>query len=77
LDNPIDSEEDCAADGESDIEHNNGIEDPECPEQKDVSGAPNLPGLVQPSRKSKRQAEKLLVTVIAAKTRKNEGGKKK
>jgi len=32
LDNPNDSEEDCAADNESDIEHNNGIEDPECPE---------------------------------------------
>jgi len=32
LDNPNDSEEDCVAADESDIEHNNGIEDPECPE---------------------------------------------
>jgi len=31
-DNPIDSEEDCAADYESDIEQNNGIEDPLYPE---------------------------------------------
>jgi len=33
LDNPIDREEDCAADDESDIEQNNGMEDQECPEQ--------------------------------------------
>jgi len=77
LDNPIDSEEDCAADDESNIEQNNGIEDPECPEQQDVSAAPNVPGSVWPTRKSKRQAEKLLVTVNAAETRRNKGGKKK
>jgi len=77
LDNPIDSEDDCAVDDESDIEQNNGIEDPECPEQQDVSAAPNVPGLVQPTRKSKRQVEKLLVTVNAAETRRNKGGKKK
>jgi len=77
LDNPNDSEEDCAADDESDIEHNNGIEDPECPEQQDVSATPNVPGLVRPTRKSKRQAEKVLVTVIAVETRRNKRGKKK
>jgi hypothetical protein len=32
LDSPNGSEEDCAADNDSDIEHNNCIEDPECPE---------------------------------------------
>jgi hypothetical protein len=77
LNNPNDSEEDCAADDESDIEHNNGIEDPECPEQQDVSAAPNVPGLVRPRRKSKRQAEKMLMTVNAVETRRNKGGKKK
>jgi len=77
LDNPNDSEEDCAAADESDIEHNNGIEDPECPEQQDVRAAPNVPGLVRPTRKSKRQAEKVLVTVNAVETRRNKGGKKK
>ena len=46
MDNPNDSEEDCAADDDSDIEHSNCIEDPECPEQQDVSAAPNVPGLV-------------------------------
>jgi len=77
LDNPNDSEEHCAADYDSDIEHNNCIEDPECPEQQDVSAEPNVPGLVQPTRKSKRQAEKVLVTVNSVETRRNKGGKKK
>jgi len=77
MDNPTDSEEDCAADDESNIEQNNGIEDPECPEQQDVSAAPNVPGLVRPTWKSMRQAEQLLVTVNAAETRRNTGGKKK
>ena len=76
LDNPNDSEEDCAADDDSDIEHNNCIEDPECPEQQDVCAAPNVPGLVRPTRKSKRQAEQVLVTVNAVETRRNKGGKK-
>jgi len=77
LDNPNDREDDCAADDESDIGPNNGIEDPECPEQQDVSAAPNVPRLVRPTRKSKRQAEKVLVTVNAVETRRNKGGKKK
>jgi len=75
--NPNDSEEDCAADDDSDIEQNNCFEDPECPEQQHVSAAPNVPGLVRPTRKSKRQAEKILMTVNAAETRRNKGGKKK
>jgi len=75
LDNPIDSKDDCAADDESDIEQNNGIEHRECPEQHDVSAGPNVPGLVRPTWKSKRQVEKLLVTVNAAETQRNKGGK--
>jgi hypothetical protein len=51
LDNPNDSEDDCAADNKSDIEPNTGIEDPECSEQQDVSTAPNVPRLVRPTRK--------------------------
>jgi len=77
LDNPNDSEEDCAADDDSDIEHNNCIDDPECPEQQVVSAALNVPGLVRPTQKSKRQAEKVLVTVNAAETQRNKGGNKK
>jgi len=56
LDNPNDSEDDCAAEVEPDIEQNNGIEDPECPEQQDVSAASNVPRLVRPTRMSKWQA---------------------
>ena len=77
LDNPNDSEDDCAAEDESDIGPNNGTEDPECPEQQDVSAAPNVPGLVGPTWKSKRQDEKVLVKVNAVETRRNKGGKKK
>jgi len=77
LDNPNDSEEDCAADDDSDIEHNNRIEDPECPEQQDVSAAPNVPGLVRPTRTLKRQPAKVSMTVNAAETRRNIGGRKK
>jgi len=53
-DNPDDSERDCAADNESDIEPNNGIEDRECPELPDVSGGSNVEGFVWPTPKSKR-----------------------
>jgi hypothetical protein len=77
LDNPDDSEADCAADDESDIEHHNTIEDPECPEQNDVSAAPDVPRLVRLIRKSNRQDEKVLVTVNAVETLRNTGGKKK
>ena len=71
MDNPNDSEEDCAGADESDIEHNNGIKHSECAEQQDVSAAPNLPGLVRPTQKSKRQADKVFVRVNAVETRRN------
>jgi len=77
LDNPNDSEDDCAGDVESDIEQDNSVEDPECPEQQDVSATPNVPGLIRPTRKSKRQAEKVLMTVSAIETRRNKGVKTK
>jgi hypothetical protein len=76
LDNPNHSKEDCSADYVSDIEHNNHIEDPECPEQHDVSAALNVLGLVQPIRKSQREADNVLVTVNAAEMRRNNRGKK-
>ena len=76
LDSPNDSKDDCAADAESDIERVNSIDDPECPEQWDVSAAPNVPGLIRPTRKSHTQAEKVLMTVSAIKTRRNNGVKK-
>ena len=77
LDNPIDSEDDCAADIESDKEQDNRIDDVECPEHQDVCAAPNVPGLIRPTWKSKRQAEKVLMTVNSTKTRSNKGVKNK
>jgi hypothetical protein len=77
LDDPIGSEEDSAANDEPAGEHNNGVEDPESPEQQNVSATPNAPGLVVPTRKSKGQDEKVLVTVNAVETRRNTGEKKK
>jgi hypothetical protein len=59
LDNPKDIKEDCAADDDSHIEHNNRIKDPECPEQQDVNATPNVLRLVWPTRQSKRPAEKV------------------
>jgi len=76
LDDSKDSEDDCTADDESNIEQYSGIKDSECPEQQDVSDAPNEPALVRPTQKSLRQAEKVLVTVNAVETRRNKGGKK-
>jgi len=54
LDNPIDSEDDCAADNESDIEQNNGIQDPDCAEQQNVSATPIVPRLIQPTGRANR-----------------------
>jgi hypothetical protein len=42
LNNPNYSEVDSAADDDSDIEHNNCLGHPECPEQQDVDAAPNV-----------------------------------
>jgi hypothetical protein len=44
----------CMADFESDIQQGNGIENPECPKQWDVSATPTVPGLIRPIQKSKR-----------------------
>ena len=71
LDNPTDSEDDCALDVEYDLEQDNRLEDPECPAQQDVSAAPNFPGLIRPRRKSKRPVEKVFVTVYTFETTRN------
>jgi hypothetical protein len=57
LDNPKDSEDDCAADVESDMEQGNINQDPESPEQRDARASPNVNRLIRPTRKSKRHAE--------------------
>jgi len=77
LDNLNDSEDNYTADIESVIEQHNGNVDLENQEQQDVSARPNVPRLLRPIRKSKRQAEKVLVTVNAMETRRNKGINKK
>jgi len=52
LGNPNDSDDNCAADVESDIQQYNPIEDSECPEQRVVISAPNVPISIWPTQKS-------------------------
>ena len=77
MDNPNDIENDCEADDESDMELHNGIGDSETPEQRNVSAAPNVPGLIWPIRRSKKKVEKMLMMVNIMETRRNERIKKK
>jgi hypothetical protein len=57
------------------LNQDNSIKDPEYPQQQDVSPARIVPGLIWPTRKSKRHIEKVLVTVNAIGTRRNKGVK--
>ena len=75
LDYPNVSEDDGATDVESAIRQDTGIEHPECPEQRDESAAPNVPGLIRPIWKSQRQAEMVLLTFNAIEMRRNKGVK--
>jgi hypothetical protein len=77
LDNPNVSEDECEPDDESDTEPCKGIKASESPEHRVVGATPNVPGLIQPTRKSMKQAEKGLVTVSTMETRRNKGNKKK
>ena len=64
-------------DVEYDMKQGNSMEDPDCPRQRDVSAAPNVPGLIRLARKSKSLAEKVSMSVNAIETRRNRGVKKK
>jgi len=77
LDRPTDREDNWVAAGESDLEQDIGIEDPECLDLWDVSATPNVPGLIRPTRKSQRQAENVMVMVNAMETQRKKGLKKK
>jgi hypothetical protein len=77
LDNPNHSEDNWEADNESDTELDNGSEVSETLEVRNVSAAPNVPGLIRPIRQSKKKVEKALVTVNIMETKRNKGIKKK
>jgi len=71
LDNPNVSKDDWEVDNEFDTDLNYGIEDPEFPEQWDVCAAPNVPGLIWPTRRSNNTAQKGFMTVNAMQTKRN------
>jgi len=50
-DNPNDCKDNMAPEFESDIDQDNGIDDRECLEQRDVSAGRNVPRLIRPTRK--------------------------
>jgi len=77
LDTPNDTEDDWKADNDSDMELDNGSEDSETLEQQNVSGAPDVPRWIRPIRRSKKQAEKILMMVNIMETRRNKGIEKK
>jgi hypothetical protein len=77
LDNPNDREDNWEADNESDTELDNGSEVSETLEVRNVGAAPNVPGLIRPTRQSKKKVEKVLVTVNIMETKRNKGIKKK
>jgi len=58
------------------MKHRNSLEDLDSPVQRDMTITPNVPGLIGPTRKSKRQAEKVLLMVNPIETRRNMAEKK-
>jgi len=76
LDNPNDSEDNWEADNESDMELDNCSEVSVTLEVRNVSAAPNVPGLIGPIRQSKKKVEKALLTVNIMEMRRNKGIKK-
>jgi hypothetical protein len=74
--NPNGSEDDDVMESDSVIEQDNGIEDTECPEQQDASVTPNIPVFIRPTRKSKWQADQMLMMVNVIETRRNKGVKR-
>jgi hypothetical protein len=62
---------------ESDIGRDNVIDDADCPEQRDVSAAPNVPRLIWPTQIPQRYRNTMLLTVSAIETIRNKGVKEK
>lgn len=77
MDNLHDSEDNCEADIEYDIEQDNCIKDPEIPEQLHLSATPNVPEVILLTRKLEKEGKMALVMFNAIKTRRNERIKKR
>jgi hypothetical protein len=71
------SKDDWEVDNESDIELDNSSEVSETLEVRNVSGAPNVPGLIRHIRQATKKVETGLVTVVLMETRRTKGIKKK
>jgi len=76
FDNPNDSKDDWQADNESDTDLDNGSEDSETPEQRNVSAEPNVPGLIRPIQRSTEKVEMALMTFNIMEMSRNKGIKK-
>jgi hypothetical protein len=76
LDNSNDREDDWEADNESDTQLDNGIEVSPTLELRNVSAAPNVPGLIRAIRQSKIKIGMALVTVNIMETRRTKGIKR-
>jgi hypothetical protein len=77
LDNPNQSEDECDAEDQSDIDHANGIRATESQECWVVSATPNVARLIWPIQRSIKEAEKWLMTISAMETRSNKENKTK
>jgi len=77
LDYPNESEDNCEADDEFNVELDNCFEHPECPEQRDVSAAPNVPGSIRPTWRSKKRTDKGFMTFNATEPERIRGNRKK
>jgi hypothetical protein len=76
LNDPGESEDNCEADDESDIERGTGITDSEQPQHRVVSAATTVNVLIRPTKRSTKQAKQRLMSVSAKETRRNKGNMK-
>ena len=77
LDNPNESEDHCEADNESNVVLDNYFENAQCPEQQAVCAAPNVPGLIRSTQNSRKEIDKVSLTVTATETWRIRGNRKK
>jgi len=73
LDYPNETENNWEADNESDMELDNGSENSETPEQRNVSAVQNGSGLIRPIRWTKKQVEEALLNINIMEMRRNKG----
>jgi hypothetical protein len=71
LHNPNASEDNWEADNESDIDLDNGSEDSETPEQRNVTAASNVCTQIPPIQQFQKKVEKWLMIVNIMDTRRN------